>query len=247
MAQLQRLTITATQLSAQQIQLTSPQQHYLYRVLRLREGDRFIAIDGQGQWWLAALQVDASIAEVIEAVPTKTELPIAITLLMALPKTGMDDVVRQATEIGVQRIVPILSQRTVLNPSAQKRDRWQRIAQEAAEQSERQLIPEILVPQPWATALQSWNTASGPCYLCEARGEYPHLLSCLLTTPLSPSPSLIFAIGPEGGWSDSEIQQAEAVGYQPVSLGARILRSVTAPLVALSLLAAVIETQTIAE
>lgn len=247
MAQLQRLTITATQLSAQQIQLTDPQQHYLYRVLRLREGDRFIAIDGQGQWWLAALQANASMAEVIEAVPAKTELPIAITLLMALPKTGMDDVVRQATEIGVQQIVPVLSQRTVLNPSAQKRDRWQRIAQEAAEQSERQLIPEVLAPQPWATALQSWNTTIGLCYLCEARGEHPHLLNCLLSTPLSPSPSLIFAIGPEGGWSDSEIEQARAAGYQPVSLGARILRSVTAPLVALSLLAAVIETQANAE
>lgn len=242
MAQLQRLTISATQLSGQQIRLTDPQQHYLYRVLRLGEGDRFIAIDGQGQWWLAALQLGGSTAEVIEAISVKTELPIALTLLMALPKSGMDDIVRQATEIGVQRIVPILSQRTLLNPSPQKLDRWRRIAQEAAEQSERQMVPEILPPQPWPIALQTWNGSVGQSYLCEARGEHPHLLQCLLTAAPVSASAVLLAIGPEGGWSDLEIEQAVAAGYRPVCLGARILRSVTAPLVALSLLAAVLET-----
>lgn len=242
MSQLQRLIITAAQRFGQRIQLTESQQHYLYRVLRLRSGDRFIAMDGEGQWWLAVLQADNAIAEVLEAIPVETELPVAITLLMALPKSGMDDVVRQATESGVQRIVPILSQRTVLNPSSQKLERWQRIAQEAAEQSERQFIPEILPPSSWADALQSWNHTLGPCYLCEARGNHPHLLTCLLFPQSTPT-CLTLAIGPEGGWTDSEIAAAIAVGYQPVSLGTRILRAVTAPVVALSLLAAVIETQ----
>jgi 16S rRNA (uracil1498-N3)-methyltransferase len=200
----------------------------------------------------------------------QTELPISVTLLLALPKTGMDDVVRQATEIGVQRIVPILSQRTVLNPSAQKLERWQRIIQEAAEQSERQLVPELLPPQAWEIALQTWNRTTGLCYLCEARGEHPHLLKCLLETqclldtnpirgnlqpvslqpvnlqPVSLQPvvsACMIAIGPEGGWTDQEIDQAVTAGYQPVSLGARILRSITAPLVALSLLAGVMEIQ----
>lgn len=246
MVQLQRLTIAAAQRSGQQIQLTEAQQHYLYRVLRLRWGDQFIAIDGEGQWWLAVLQPDGAMAEVLEAVPAATELPVAITLLIALPKTGMDDVVRQATEIGVQCIVPVLSQRTVLNPSSQKLERWQRIAQEAAEQSERQIVPKVLPPQPWSTALQTWNNALEPCYLCEARGNHPHLLTCLLPSQRSSFPdSLSLAIGPEGGWTESEIAQAIAAGYQPVSLGARILRAVTAPLVALSLLAAVIETQAV--
>jgi 16S rRNA (uracil1498-N3)-methyltransferase len=246
MAQLQRLAISATQLSGRQIQLTASQQHYLCRVLRLDQGEQFIAIDGQGQWWLAALQTGGLTAEVLEAVAVNTELPIALTLLMALPKTGMDDVVRQSTEIGVQQIVPILSQRTVLKPSPQKLDRWRRIAQEAAEQSERQVVPEILVPQSWTAALQTWNAVMGRAYLCEARGNHPHLLHCLTTTQF-PGASLLLAIGPEGGWADAEIEQALAVGYQPVSLGARILRSVTAPLVALSLLAAVIETQAMRE
>jgi 16S rRNA (uracil1498-N3)-methyltransferase len=240
MAQLQRLIITNEQRSGQCIQLSESQQHYLNRVLRLRSGDRFIAMDGEG-WWLAVLLSDSSTAEVLEAVSVETELPVAITLLMALPKSGMDDVVRQATEIGVQRIVPILSQRTVLKPSSQKLERWQRIAQEASEQSERQIVPNILPPHSWSDALQTWNSALEPCYLCEARGSYPHLLTRLL--PDRPSDSLTLAIGPEGGWTDSEIAEAIRAGYQPVSLGTRILRAVTAPVVALSLLAAVIETQ----
>jgi 16S rRNA (uracil1498-N3)-methyltransferase len=246
MAQLQRLVIRADQITNRQIALTDQQQHYLGRVLRLRLDDQFIAIDEQGQWWLAALKTDMS-AEVLEAISAETELPASLTLLMALPKSGMDDIVRQATEIGVRQIVPILSQRTVLNPSHQKLDRWQRIAQEAAEQSERQHIPEILSPQPWATALQTWNSTLGHCYLCEPRGEHPHLLSHLLAYPpnLSQPTAYLLAIGPEGGWTDQEIEQAVAVGYQPVSLGKRILRSITAPVAALSLVASVIETHSL--
>ncbi len=243
MAQLQRLTIAASQWSDRQIALTEAQQHYLYRVLRLKKQDQFIVMDGQGQGWLAMLQTEQT-AQVLEPIALQTELPIAVTLLIALPKTGMDDVVRQATELGVQRIVPILSQRSLLKPSGQKLDRWQRIAQEAAEQSERQFVPEILAPQAWATALETWNATIGSCFFCEARGEHPHLLSTLLARPTEAprqDQTWMVAIGPEGGWTDQEQQQALAAGYQVVSLGARVLRAVTAPLMALSLMAAALE------
>lgn len=243
MAQLQRLIITASQRQDQHIILTDAQQHYLYRVLRLRTDDRFIAMDGQGQGWLALLQADKT-AQVLEPIALQTELPVTITLLMALPKNGMDDVVRQVTELGVQRIVPILSQRSLLNPSAQKLDRWQRIAQEAAEQSERQFVPEILAPQSWTTAIENWNGAIGPCFFCEARGEHPHLFNALSNQPIEPPQAgWIVAIGPEGGWTDQEIQQALAAGYQVVSLGARVLRAITAPLMALSIMATILETR----
>ncbi len=234
MPQLQRLTIAPNQLADCQISLSEPQQHYLYRVLRLRAGDQLIAMDGQS-CWLAELQADPGIALLLEQRLTNTELPIAITLLIAMPKTGLEDLVRQATEIGVRRIVPVLSQRSLLNPSLQKQARWLKIAQEAAEQSERQFIPEILPPQPWTDALAA---APQPAYLCEARGQHPHLLR-LLTPPFPPQLSL--AIGPEGGWTEAEIAQAAAAGFQPVSLGARVLRAVTAPLVALALVAAAVE------
>jgi 16S rRNA (uracil1498-N3)-methyltransferase len=235
MSQLQRLTVSPSQITAQQIQLNALQRHYLHNVLRLREGDRFIAIDGQGNGWLASLDANAERADLLEPVIARTELPISVTLLIALPKNGMDDIVRQATELGVERIQPMLSDRTILKPSAQKGDRWQRIAQEAAEQCERQIIPPVLPPLSWTEALQIWNVTTATCYLCEARDHHPHLLSKLQS---SPQPTIAVAVGPEGGWTEREIVAAIAAGYQPVSLGDRILRAVTAPLVALSLIAA---------
>jgi 16S rRNA (uracil1498-N3)-methyltransferase len=265
-ARLQRLIVADSQYADApssgslntEIRLTEQQQHYLYRVLRLQTGDQFIAITPQG-WWLTEIQGFDQPARLLEAIAVQTELPRAVTLLMALPKTGMDDVVRQATEIGVATIQPILSQRSLLNPSAQKLDRWRRIAQEAAEQSERQTVPEVLPPMLWQKALQTWNITQAACYLCEARGDYPHLLDCLMqqeqlvendqgneqATEGSPSrsrqPSIVIAIGSEGGWTPTELEQAIDAGYQPVTLGSRVLRSITAPLVALSVIAAVVE------
>jgi 16S rRNA (uracil1498-N3)-methyltransferase len=242
MSQLQRLAIAPTQISAQHIALTAAQQHYLGRVLRLRAGDRFIALDGQ-QGWLSVL-LDHSTATMLELIQVQTELPVFVTLLIALPKNGMDDVVRQATELGVNQIVPVLSDRTVLKPSPQKGERWQRIAQEAAEQSERQNIPEVMVPRSWTEALQIWNADSSKCYICAERNQQSHLLEVLreVQQNLDALPSsLTIATGCEGGWTNKEIEQAIAAGYQPVSLGSRILRAVTAPLVALSLVASVFE------
>lgn len=246
MSQLQRLTVAPEQIAAEQITLSGEQQHYLSRVLRLRSGDRFIAMTGQGQSWIAQLATPAT-AQLLEPIAVHTELPIAVTLLVALPKTGLDDIVRQATELGVDQIVPILSDRTLLNPSPAKLDRWQRIAQEAAEQCERPIVPRLSPPCSWPEALQLHNSTHSTCFLCEARGNHPHLLHAL-TLPLpcrdpnSPiSTAITLATGPEGGWTEAEIAQAIAAGYQPISLGKRILRAVTAPLVALSLVASVFE------
>ena len=243
---LQRVVVDPCQICLKAIALTQDQQHYLGRVLRLQGGDRFIAMDGQGQSWLAHLIVleDQLQAEIVEPMQTHTELPIRVTLVMALPKgNGFDEVVRQATELGVACIVPVLSDRTLLKPSPQKCDRWRRIAQEAAEQSERQYVPTIQDPLPFTQSL-THLTLSDPNYLCITRHTAPHLLNCLLSPTPCPSPlapSLTLAIGCEGGWTDAEVEQAIAAGYQPVSLGSRILRAVTAPIVALSLIAAVYE------
>ncbi|WP_052128555.1 16S rRNA (uracil(1498)-N(3))-methyltransferase [Neosynechococcus sphagnicola] len=255
MPQLQRLAIAASQIQYPQITLTADQQHYLSRVLRLSVGDQFIAINGQGQAWIAEIAADA--AQILEVVEMAPELPIVTTLLVALPKgTGFEDVIRQVTEMGVTCIQPLLSQRTLLKPSLHKLERWQRIAQEAAEQSERAVIPTILAPVAFSAAL-ALATQISPThhYLCVARGNAPHLLDCLrqsmnwmLTPPQTPldgarGRSLIIATGPEGGWTDLEIKQAIAQKFQPVSLGKRVLRAVTAPLVAMSLVAAVCESR----
>ncbi|MBE9226434.1 16S rRNA (uracil(1498)-N(3))-methyltransferase [Phormidium sp. LEGE 05292] len=233
MTQLQRLTISSTQIQNQLITLTSEQYHYLSRVLRLQKDDRFIAMNGQGEWWLAKLLGQQ--AEIIEQIPIKTELPIAITLIIALPKNGFDEVVKQTTEIGVTKIIPVISDRTLLKPSPQKIDRWRRIANEAAEQSERQIIPEILEPIPFKN---SFSLVNGSKYICYARGNSPHLLNYLIP---SSNTAITIATGPEGGWTEREIEEAQAAEFQTVSLGKRILTAVLAPIVALSLVAAVAE------
>jgi 16S rRNA (uracil1498-N3)-methyltransferase len=234
MSQLQRITIYPQQLQANQLLLTPQQQHYLLRVLRLRDGDKFIVMDGMGKWWLARLQGEQG--EVLEPLEVKTELPVAITLMMALPKgNGFDEIVRCCTELGVTSITPILSDRTLLNPSHQKLERWQRIASEAAEQSERAVVPTILQPVAFNTAIK--ETTATHRYICEARGDYPHLQQVINKT----ANEIIIAIGPEGGWTNQELEIAIASGFQPISLGRRILRAVTAPIVAISLIAAYFE------
>ena len=239
MAQLQRIALHPSQIQAQQIQLNPDQQHYLSRVLRLQVGDRFIGMDGAGHWWLSELQA-AGTAAIVEPLVAQTELPIAVTLMAALPKgSGFDEVVRQATELGVTHIAPILSDRTLLNPSPNKLERWRRIAAEAAEQSERLVIPEILAPQPFAQAL-TLDVEVG--YICVTRRDALPLWQQLQAQAQSGAlPSLAIAIGPEGGWTEAEVEQAIATGYQPVSLGSRILRAVTAPLAALALIGGVFE------
>jgi len=234
MSQLQRITIHPQQLQANQLLLTPQQQHYLLRVLRLRDGDKFIVMDGMGKWWLARLQGEQG--ELLEPLEVKTELPVAITLMMALPKgNGFDEIVRCCTELGVISITPILSDRTLLNPSHQKLERWQRIASEAAEQSERAVVPTILQPVAFNTAIK--ETTATHRYICEARGDYPHLQQVINKT----ANEIIIAIGPEGGWTNQELEIAIASGFQPISLGRRILRAVTAPIVAISLIAAYFE------
>jgi 16S rRNA (uracil1498-N3)-methyltransferase len=243
--QLQRLTIAPAQIAGAEIHLTREQRHYLWRVLRLQKGDRLLAIDGLGRCWLVAADPPDQVKILEEQVPqVSTELPHPAILLVAMPKgQAMDDIVRQSTELGATQIVPILSDRTLLQPSPQKLDRWRRIAQEAAEQSERQIVPTVSEPQTWSHALTEWNVETCDAYLCEARGDRPALLDRLLQTAGAPHATkpIAIAIGPEGGWTDAEIDGAIAAGYQVVSLGRRVLRAATAPAAALSILAATLE------
>ena len=236
MAQLQRIAIAPSQISNGHITLTSPQQHYLSRVLRLQNSDRFIAMDGMGKWWLA--QLNQQTAEIIQPLQVETELPVPVTLIAALPKgNGFDDVVRCCTELGVTCITLVLSARTLLKPSPQKLERWRRISQEAAEQSERACIPTILEPMSFENAVLE-NTAKYS-YICEGRGDYLHLKQTVSENFITGE--IAIAIGPEGGWTDAEMKLAIANGFQPVSLGRRVLRAVTAPIVALSLVAGGLE------
>ena len=238
MSQLQRLVIAPTQCKNGKICLTPQQQHYLERVLRLQTGDRFVAMNGRGNSWLCTLE-DTLTATIGEPIFGQAELPVDVVLMAALPKgNGFDEIVRCCTELGVNCIVPVISDRTLLKPSSQKLARWRRIATEAAEQSEREIVPIIDEPISLSKSLQ---TATSACrYLCVARSNAPHLLDCHSNREIVDS-QIAIATGPEGGWTPGEVKEAIACGFQPVSLGRRILRSVTAPIVALSLVAAILD------
>jgi len=236
--QYQRFVIDVQQQQGKIIHLNAAQTHYLRRVLRLAVGDRAVAISGQGTAWLVQLTADK--AEIIAPIEIQTELPVNVTLLVSLPKQGLDEIVRCCTEIGVTNIIPILSQRTLLKPSANKLTRWQRIAQEAAEQSERAIVPKIQEPIPLSAALSNSSPTSAHCYFCTARYDVP-LLSTVLYGQLRLGDSVIIATGCEGGWTESEIFEAQEAQFQLVSLGRRILRAVTAPITAMSLIASLSE------
>ncbi len=245
---LQRLVISPSQRQEEQIILNAAQKHYLKRVLRLDEGDCFVAMDGQGKAWLTQLSENS--AAIVEAFSlSDSELPVAVSLIVALPKgNGFDEIVRCTTELGVSNLVPIISNRTLLKPSPQKLLRWRRIAAEAAEQSERELVPQVCEPTTFADFVASYGSNSATsAYICVARGDVPHLLTCLQLQPELTSShngvpaNIAIATGTEGGWTAQEIEQICDLGFQPVSLGKRILRAITAPIVALSVVAAMVE------
>ncbi len=178
---------------------------------------------------------------------------------MAMPKgNGMEAIIRQTAELGVSRIVPLWSERTVIKPNtavgAVKLGRWLKIAQEMCEQSHRAYVPQICEPQTLDSFFQNFLPNFFPNFSLPSNddpqfGKYigvttkpaPHLLNFLQNQEL-PS-KIVILIGAEGGWSENETAMAIAHNFQPISLGAHILAAVTAPVVALSIISAIFESQ----
>ncbi len=229
---LYRLVIASEQQEAELILLNSQQQHYLKRVLRLVNGDRFIAMDGQGKSWLAEIQGET--ARCLELLEIVTELPFEINLITALPKgNGYEQILRCCTELGVSRFLPVISDRTIIKPSKNKVERWRKIVIESAEQAERQIVPQVFSPLPFTETINHLTiTEEEKRYICVARGDVPSLWHCLEASHPQP---ITIATGTEGGWTPQEIDQAIAAKFQPVSLGKGILRAVTAPITAVSI------------
>jgi 16S rRNA (uracil1498-N3)-methyltransferase len=238
---LQRLVIAPQQCSDRIISLMPEQQHYLNRVLRLRSGDRFIAILAQGEWWLTELKdIEFATAHLLEPIAIATELVQPVTLCVAIPKgQGFDEVVRAVTELGVTTLVPLLSERTAVQPSGQKQARWQRIATEAAEQSLRQTVPSIHSPLSFAEVLALLEPEQFQGYICVTDTCVPDIPVQNFGQALENLPQVgtLMMVGPEGGWTPAEQSQAITQGFQPVSLGNRTLRSVTAAIAAMAILA----------
>ncbi len=207
------------------------------KVLRLKEGEQILLCDGQG--FEALCQVENAQGEYVLRIlslrESQSEAKVKVTVFMALPKAEkLEHVIQKATELGAARIVTFPTSRCVSRPDEKslkkKLERWQKIAASAAEQSGRGLIPEVITLPSYPKALEEAAKADLPILLYE--NEHATTLRMALESKDFSSVSLIS--GPEGGFEESEVAQAEEKGIQICTLGSRILRCETAPLCAVS-------------
>ncbi|MDI3327033.1 MAG: 16S rRNA (uracil(1498)-N(3))-methyltransferase [Alicyclobacillaceae bacterium] len=210
---------------------------HMARVMRMVPGQTVECGDGRGTVYRAVIEALSpaearlSLKERVEEDP---EPRVELVLLQGLPKHDkMDLIVQKATEIGVARIVPVAAARSVVRyegeREARRLERWRRIAKEAAEQARRARIPEILPP---VDSSRAWDLVAGAdaaLLLDEGRRGRP--LAAALRRRLGPC-RIALAVGPEGGWTPEEVEEAAGRGVEPVHLGPRILRTETAGLVA---------------
>lgn len=228
-----------------EIRLSPEESHHLVTVNRCGRGDPVVVFDGHGREWLTECSdpsKSATVLRVKESRPAATRA-FAITLAQALPKGSvMDDIVRQATEVGAARIVPLLSQRTQVHLDGDRADKkiekWRTAAIEAAKQCGNPWLPEIMPIQNLASLLAAAkdydlklvaSLHAGPTTMKKALTTFAHKHG---HAPLSP----LWLVGPEGDFSPSEMTAAITAGFVPVTLGPLVLRSDTAAIYALSIL-----------
>jgi 16S rRNA (uracil1498-N3)-methyltransferase len=214
--------------------ITGSEAKHITRVLRLGRGDRFILMDGKGARFQAIIE-SAGHREVLVALEKPlaqpTPSPIEITLCQALLKSrAMDYVIEKTSELGVNRVLPFSSERTVVRLNkerfANKKQRWTEIAHSAAKQSDRKTPVEI-------GPLSSFEELVAKCrgenalkvILWEEEGA-TDLKGLLSTSP--PVKRFVGIVGPEGGFSQEEVRAAGEAGFVSVSLGRRVLRAETA-------------------
>ena len=227
MAELRRLLIAPDRLHDKtDVQLSSEEQHYLRRVLRLRLGDRVALVDGVGQMWIAELQSQGMLRRdqrpaVIESRPWPR-----LGLALALVRRGFDDGLRMACELGVDVFQPLRCDRCV--PQAEHRpERWQTVLNEAVEQCERLWMPKLEA----TASLQSWlASVEAPLAVGTTRDQQTQPLHQWLEhLPITESSAMLWlVIGPEGGWTNAENNLMRDAGATAVDLGRTILRSATA-------------------
>ncbi|MFM7511877.1 MAG: RsmE family RNA methyltransferase [Cyanobium sp.] len=248
---------------AGRLELLAEENHYLRRVLRLRGGEQLALLDGQGRLWTARLELVAgrgrepqppalAVLEQPLAEPLLVQPPPrpALELAVALPRLDADGALRMACELGIDRFTPLQAARSVLPPQRLKAQRLQTIVREAVEQCERlwlpQLAPEQVASQWFGCQLAelTGGAAAELRLLATTRRPGLVLLEDLLQAHPGPGAALTvpqwirLAIGPEGGWTGEEEDQAAAAGWLPVSLGDTILRTSTAAVLAAGWMAA---------
>lgn len=202
---------------------------HLVQALRMRPGDRFVAFNGQGGEYRASL-VDVAkrgaTAKTESFDAADRESPLQLTLAQCIAKGDrMDYTVQKAVELGVTRIVPLLSSRSVVRVDSERWERktehWQGVIASACEQSGRTRLPALDAPQ----ALERWLDAPRPPSL-ELTLD-PRAGTTLHAVP-RPEGAVTLLVGPEGGLSDAEVAHAQRSGFQGLRVGPRVLRTETA-------------------
>lgn len=215
--------------------LVGPHADHLSRVLRARVGQEFdVAAGGEvRRGRIVRIDPDRVELELGEIVPVSS--PSQITLALSVFKFDrMEWAIEKCTELGVSHIVPVIARRTeahLASAAANRVERWQRIAKQAAEQSRRTSPPEISEPIKLKDAL----ALPGTTHILLSESEKHLTLKDALE---SAALDVVLAIGPEGGWTDAELDQFREAGWSAASLGDTILRAETAAIVALAVVLA---------
>ncbi len=222
--------------------------NHICHVLRMKTGEHFYVNDGSanGKYLCALKEVKGDSVEctILERITETSELPCEIVLYQGLPKADkMEFIIQKAVELGVSRIVPVSMKRCVVKlddkKALSKVTRWQQIAEAAAKQSKRDVIPKVDMPISLKEALKEsadFDLSMMPYEQAEGMAFTRSLLE-----DIQPNQSIAIFIGPEGGLDESEVSMALELGTKPVTLGRRILRTETAGLAMLSMLIYVLE------
>lgn len=217
-------------------QITGEDAAHIAKSLRMRPGEHLTVCDTEMTEYdceIDRITGDTVYLRILQAHSSRTEPALQVTLYMCLPKADKaDQIVRQAVELGVSRIVPVVSARCVSRPEdkamAKKLARWQKIAAEAAGQSGRGKIPQVAQCIPFAQCAEQMADFDLGLFFWELGG------SPLAGLPLQGVKTLALVTGPEGGFGAEEAAQMQQAGAVTATLGPRILRAETAPIAALA-------------
>lgn len=225
--------INRDNISGEKLHITGDDVNHIYKVLRLNTGDIILVCDGFGRDYtskIVEINKKEVICEIIDVFNNLSEPPVRITLFQGLPKAQkMELIIQKGVEIGICKFQPVITGRVVVKTEGKdisnKLERWRRISEEAAKQSNRGIIPEILEPITFEGAiekLKKMDLAIIPYEKEESNG-----IKGILKNNLNAKNIGIF-IGPEGGFDESEIDNCIKNNGIPVTLGPRILRTETA-------------------
>lgn len=218
------------------IKIDGSDAHHIRRVLRYKLGDKLIVVDGSGkvmEAFIIEISDEMVIAEVKEVLDNNTESPIELILAQCLPKGDkMDLVVQKAVELGVSTIYPIVSENCVVKYDEKKKMarqiKWQKIADEAAKQCGRTILPTVESVTELKIFLENIdsNLEALMCYEGEAEEPIKKILAESLAN------RFLVLIGPEGGFTKNEVEICQKAGLKIATLGKRILRTETAAIAA---------------